>query len=49
MPDPKLLAAMEEIKVVLHKHDIAAVVILSSQTHVEYLHEISPSWSCARP
>lgn len=46
MPDPKLQAAMEEVKVILKKHDIGAVIVLGSQTHTEYLLELSPTWSC---
>lgn len=46
MPDPKLKAAMEEIKAVLRRHDIAAVVTLQSPGALEYLYELSPSWSC---
>lgn len=46
MPDPKLKLAMEEIKLVLAKYDIAGAVVLASQTHMEYLNAISPSWSC---
>lgn len=46
--DPKLKAAMEEIKAVLFKYDIAAVAILQSKTHGEWLNEITPSWSCAK-
>lgn len=46
--DPKLKAAMEEIKAVLTKYDIAAVAILQSKTHGEWLNEITPSWSCAK-
>jgi hypothetical protein len=46
MPDPKLKEAMEEIKAILKKHDIAAVVNLQSKNHGEYLFELSPSWSC---
>jgi hypothetical protein len=45
--DPKLLAAMEEIKAILVKHDIAAIVLLESQTHGEWLNHITPSWSAA--
>jgi hypothetical protein len=47
MPDPKLLTAIEEIKDVLKKHDIAAVVFLGSQSHTQYLLHINPTWSCA--
>lgn len=48
MPDVKLQTAMDEIKSVLKKHDIAAYVLLSSETHMEYLREFSPTWSCVR-
>lgn len=47
MPDPKLKTAAEEIKAVLKKHDIGAVVVLGSQSHTEFLIEIAPTWSCA--
>lgn len=46
MPDPKLKTAMEEIKVILEKHDIGAIVLLSSQSHLEYLRQFKTSWSC---
>lgn len=46
MPDPKLKTAMEEIKAILDKHDIAAVVQLQSQQGGEFLYWLSPSWSC---
>lgn len=48
MPDPKCIEAMEEIKAVLTKHDLAGVILLQSATHGEFLYELSPSWSCAR-
>jgi len=47
MPDPSLKAAMEEIKAVLKKHDCGAMVTLASENNIEFLYEISPSWSCA--
>jgi len=47
MPDPKLKAAAEEIKSILVKYDIAAVVVLASQSHMEYLNHVIASWSCA--
>jgi len=47
MPDPKLKLAMEEIKEILKRHDIAAVVHLQSQAHGEFFYHIDPSWSCA--
>jgi hypothetical protein len=45
MPDPKLKTAMEEIKAVLKKHDIAAVVVLASMTHLEFLRQYQASWN----
>jgi hypothetical protein len=48
MPDPKLKTAMEEIKVILRKHDIGAVVMLASPTHTEYLYELGPTWACVQ-
>lgn len=48
MPDPKLKAAMEEIKVVLRKHDIGGVAILSSEKHSEYLVDFEATWNALR-
>jgi hypothetical protein len=48
MPDPKLKVAMAEVKEVLAKYDIGAIVLLASPTHSEYLYEFSPTWSCAK-
>lgn len=45
MPDPKLQTAMEEIKTILKKYDIAANVLLASPTHMEFLREFKTSWS----
>lgn len=39
---------MEEIKTILHKHDIAGVVVLHTPGFNEYLFRIDPSYSCAR-
>lgn len=36
---------MEEIKATLRKYDIAASVVLSSPTHLEYLRELQTSWN----
>ena len=44
---PKLKKAMEEIKEILHKHDIAGVVAIHTEGHAEYLNHITPSYSCA--
>lgn len=46
--DPKLKLAMEQIKPILAQHDIAAIVMLQSQNHAEFLLEVSPTWSCAK-
>jgi len=48
MPDPKVHALIEEIKVMVRKADLGAVVIITSKTHTEFLYEVCPSWSCAR-
>lgn len=45
---PKLKKAMEEIKVILKEYDIAALVVLHAPGHSEYLHALSPSYSCAK-
>ena len=44
---PKLKMAMEEIKAVLKKHDIAGFVLIHTPGFVEYLNHINPSYSCA--
>lgn len=44
---PKLKMAMEEVKSVLKKHDIAGFVLLHTPGSVEYLNHINPSYSCA--
>ncbi len=48
MPDQRLKDAMEEIKPLLKKYDCAAIVLLSSEKHMEFFYEVSPSWSCAK-
>ncbi len=48
MPDPKVEAAIEEIKALVRKHDLAAVVFVASPTHTNFLYEVCPSWTCAR-
>lgn len=45
---PKLKIAMEEIKAILHKHDIAGFVTLHTPGHTEFLMELQPSYSCCR-
>lgn len=44
---PKLKKAAEEIKSILDKYDIAAMVVLHTPGHSEYLIKINPSYSCA--
>ncbi len=45
---PKLKKAMEEIKDIISKYDIAATVVLHTPGYSEYLKAISPSYSCAK-
>ena len=45
---PKLKKAMQEIKDILHRHDIAGVVVLHTPGNSEYLIELSPSYSAAK-
>lgn len=45
---PKLKKAAEEIKDILKKHDIAAVIMLHTPGYGEYVVELSPSYSCAK-
>lgn len=48
MPDAKLEIAMDEMKAVLQKHDLAGVVFVASPTNIEYLYHLDPSWTCLR-
>lgn len=48
MPDPKLVAAIQEIQAILNKYDIAGIVHVASQTHTHYMYGLSPSWSAAK-
>ena len=43
---PKLKEAMEEIKGILNKHDIAAFIVLHDVGFSEYLCKIDTSYSC---
>ncbi len=45
---PKLKKAMEEVKEILNKYDIGALVVLHTPGHSEYLNKINPSYSCAK-
>lgn len=42
---PKLKKAMEEIKKVLTKYDIAGTVVIHTPGHSEYLKHLTPSYS----
>lgn len=48
MPDVRIKPAVDEIKAVLEKHDMAAVVFIASPTHVEFLYRLEASWTCIR-
>lgn len=43
---PKLKTAMEEIKAILSKHDIGAMVVLHTPGYSEFLNKLNPSYSC---
>lgn len=45
---PKLKVAMEEIKAVLEKHDIAGAVILHTPGYGEHLLKLGTSYSCCK-
>lgn len=46
---PKLKEAMEEVKAILKKHDIAAFVVLHDpRGYTEFLNHITPSYSCVK-
>lgn len=44
---PKLKKAMEEIKEILKKNDIGGSIILHTPGFVEFILELTPSYSCA--
>lgn len=46
---PKLKKAAEEIKEILKRYDIAASVVLHTPGFSEFVLEVSPSYSCAKP
>lgn len=46
--DPKLKAAMEQIKTIMKNNDIGGVVILHRPGFVEFLNKINPAYSCAK-
>lgn len=39
--------AINEIKAILERHDLAGLVIVSSLNDVAFLNKIDPTWSCA--
>jgi hypothetical protein len=44
---PKLKKAMEEIKDILNKNDIAGFIVLHTPGYSEYLNHVQTSYSCA--
>lgn len=44
---PKLKKAAEEIKQILEKYDIGAILVLHTPGNSEYVMKIDPSYSCA--
>lgn len=46
---PKLRQAMAEIKGILNKHDIAALVVLHTPGHGEHLLKLDPGYSSIKP
>jgi len=45
---PKLKKAMEEMKAIIKKYDIAALIVLHTPGDSEYLNAITPSYSCMK-
>lgn len=45
---PKLKRAMQEIKDILSRADIAGVVILHTPEHIETMVKLDPSYSCVK-
>lgn len=45
---PKLKKAMQEIKDILSKHDIAGLVVIHEPGHSEFLNKLDPTWSACR-
>lgn len=46
--DPKLVKAMDEIKAILQRNDIAAMVILCNPPFSEVLNYLDTTWSCVK-
>jgi hypothetical protein len=45
---PKLKKAMQEIKDILSKHDIAGIVVIHTPGHTEFLNKLNPTYSCCK-
>ena len=45
---PKLKKAMEEIKGIIKRYDVGAVVVLHLPNNSEFYQQISPTYSCAK-
>jgi hypothetical protein len=44
--DPRLKAALEEIRAIVEKHDVSAVIALAVPDQLEYLIHPQASWNC---
>jgi hypothetical protein len=44
----EIAPVLAELSAVLKKHDMAGLLIVSNQTHVDWRIEVEASWSCAR-
>lgn len=45
---PKLKKAMEEIKDILSRYDVAGLVVIHTPGHTEFLNKLDPTYSCCR-
>lgn len=50
MPEPKTRAelALEEIKAILVREDLAGIVQVQDEESLAFLHKIDPKWSCCK-
>lgn len=44
----EILPVLDEISAVLKKHDMAGLIVVANETHVDYRIEVEASWSCAK-
>ena len=48
MPDPRVSACIAELQEIVRRYDLAATLLVVSETHQEWCYELSPSWSALR-